>query len=241
MLCRYAPDTVYVIELWASVANSGQAGNATHHKSERYRHVQRPVSKRRMEWMRMPNWRAEKNCQLTLKIQHVIRTRRVVRWGQHGFGRKHWVSICWHWQWFADSSICVTNKFQSGEADNAVLGKMSIHISHLHIQLNPRVGSLQHDARNENMSAVASVPLGPCASHIADGYVVRVLFDIPYSASSFVEEVHRGMWLVLLQHHKAVAAEPIGCINRTHPPHRPRFGTICVSSLLICPGTGVII
>ena len=67
---------------------------------------------------------------------------------------------------------------------------MSIHISHLHIQLNPRVGSLQHDARNENMSAVASVPLGPCASHIADGYVVRVLFDIPYSASSFVEEVH---------------------------------------------------
>ena len=61
---------------------------------------------------------------------------------------------------------------------------MSIHISHLHIQLNPRVGSLQHDARNENMSAVASVPLGPCASHIADGYVVRVLFDIPYSASS---------------------------------------------------------
>ncbi len=109
------------------------------------------------------------------------------------------------------------------------------------VQLNPRVGSLQYDARNENMSAVASVPLGPCASHIADGYVVRVLFDIPYSASSFVEEVHRGMWLVLLQHHKAVAAEPIGCINRTHPPQRPRFGTICVSSLHICPGTGVII
>ena len=35
MLCRHAPDTVYVTELWASVANSGQAGNATHHKSER--------------------------------------------------------------------------------------------------------------------------------------------------------------------------------------------------------------
>ena len=63
-------------------------------KAKGHRHVQRPVSKRRMEWMRMPNWRAEKNSHLTLQIQHVIRTRRVVRWGQHGFGRKHWVSIC---------------------------------------------------------------------------------------------------------------------------------------------------
>ena len=61
------------------------------------------------------------------------------------------------------------------------------------------------------MSAVASVPLGPYVSHIADGYVVGVLFDIPHSAASFVEEVRPAIWGMLLQHHKAVVAVPIGC------------------------------
>ena len=39
---------------------------------------------------------------------------------------------------------------------------------------------------NVDRAAAASVPLEPYNSHIADGYEVGVLFDIPHSASRFV-------------------------------------------------------
>ena len=93
-----------------------------------------------------------------------------------------------------------------------------------------------------NRAAAASVPLEPYNSHIADGYEVGVLFDIPHSASRFVGKrctqpfgrCHCSITKLSPQYQSAAQ-------SHTDPPQRPRSKVDCVTSLYIDSGTEIII